>query len=165
MFFLAVLLIIVIVFLAYLFFAPFYIEINSNTSLYRLRLHRMASVSFFVDNDPVKMELGFLIWKRKINFSATRPKAEQKKEIKNKKSWSNISLTKIIGVIKSFKINVLNATFDFGDMQINGILYPLFYWISFKTKKNILVNFRGNNSLVIEIENSLARMIWAYFNS
>ncbi len=165
MFSLAVLLVIVIVFLAYLFFAPFYIEINSSRSLYRLRLYRIASVSFFVDNDPEKMELGFLIWKRKINFPAASSRTDHKKEIKIKKRWPNISLRKIIGVIKSFKINVLNATFDFGDMQINGILYPLFYWISFKTKKNILVNFQGNNSIVIEIENSLARIIWAYFNS
>jgi hypothetical protein len=68
-------------------------------------------------------------------------------------------------VIRSFKVNKLEATFDFGDMQWNGILYPLFCWISCKTGKDVRINFEGKNIIVLQAENNIARMSRAYICS
>lgn len=149
----------------YVFFAPFYIEINSTKSLYRIRLHYLASISFFVNNDPEKMELKILAWKRELNISSSAKVHESEKKIKQKNKIPKIFWKKILAVLKTFKINNLQLNLDFGDMQLNGILYPVFYCLGLKTNKQFYINFEGKNFISAEIENSLARISWAYITS
>lgn len=162
---LCLLLSIVTIGVLYVFFAPFYIEINSTKSLYRLRLHYLASISFLVNNDPEKMELKILAWKKELNISSSIKDLESEKRIKQRTKLPKIFLKKILAVLKTFKINNLKVNLDFGDMQLNGILYPVFYCLGLKINKQLYINFEGKNFISVEIENSLARISWAYITS
>jgi len=77
-----------------------------------------------------------------------------------KNSWFPIK--KMRAIIKTFKINTCYINIDTGDAGLNGMLYPGFYWLSAYIHKPVGINFLNENDIVLEIENSLARMAWAY---
>ena len=163
---------IVFAFAAYLFFAPLYIEIDTEHSLYRIRLHRLFSVAFLVDNTASLVEMQLLSRKWRMDLS----KAPARKETEpvrtgttahgaRKSAVKNIPARKLAAVLKSFRINQLEVTIDTGDMQWNGMLYPLFYWLGASTGKNIQINFEGRNSILLQLENNLARMSKAFLSA
>jgi hypothetical protein len=146
----------------YLLFAPFFVEINSVTGLFRIRFHRLASARLILNESSIFLELKIGVWQKKIDVLE---KKERKKKpvVKNeKKKQTNISFQKFLAVIKSFRVRNLLLTLDTGDTQMNGILYPLFVLMSISCGKNITINFLDENKLILQIENNLARIIWAY---
>jgi hypothetical protein len=68
-------------------------------------------------------------------------------------------------LIFSFKIRKCIIMIDTGNMPLNGILFPWFYLLSRRINKTVMINFTGNNSVILQLENSLAQMLWAYFKS
>jgi len=54
---------------------------------------------------------------------------------------------------------------DTGDMPLNGILFPWFYLFSRRVNHDVLINFNNENTIKLKIENSIARMLWAYIKS
>lgn len=149
---------------SYLFFAPFYFEVNSSMDLYQLRFHRMASVRFKLKNNSLLAEIKLAFWLKEFDVFEKRTISKEKPKKKEKKNEKEIKIqwTLIKALLKSFKVNKFRMSIDFGNMQTNGILYPVFYGISTYTKKNIEINFLNKNEIVIEIENNLARISYAY---
>jgi len=152
---------------AYLLLAPFYLEIDSRSGLYRIRFHRLASVRFSIVNSSLIMDVQVTGWHKRIDLSAIKPKEKKVEEVSvpQVKRKMNISFQRIWGVLRSFKVNKCRIAVDFGDMALDGILYPLFYWVRVWSKKDIGINFSGENELVLEIENNFIRMLWAYVKS
>jgi hypothetical protein len=150
--------------LIYLLLAPFYIEVNSLNNLYRIRFHRLMSLSIKNNNNVIEFEMKLFFWTRKINFSEA--KTSEYKESKPKDNYPTkknvLDWSKMKNVLKSFKLNSFDISVDTGNMQLNGILYPLVYFISIHYKKQIAINFSGQNYMILEIENNLARIICAY---
>lgn len=166
-----ILLIIVSSLFCYLFFAPFYLELDSTKDLYRLRFHHLAWVRFQMIDDLPFIQFKILGWKKQLNVLTARSKTETKQSgaiqegKKIKKNSRTIPWKKIRNVLASFRINHCEISIDFGDVQANAVLYPIFYWIKAKSKKNIAVNFIGKNEIILKVENNLARMSWAYLSS
>ena len=114
------------------------------------------------------LEIKILGWKKHVTmFTQQAQKATyQKQKNKNKKtSFPEISLKKIKRILGSFKINQCRISIDTGDVQFNAFLFPIFYLLQLKTNKFIQINFIDNIEIQLEIENSLARMSWAYIRS
>lgn len=154
--------------LLYLFFAPFYIEVNSNTGILRLRMPHLASVSLHIE-DGIYIEAklpgctrrwvpGF--YEKKNELHKTGKPVKQ-----NKGALTGISPARLKALAGSFKINTCTISIDTGDMPWNGMLYPAFYWLSWYSGKRIAINFTGKNEIVLEIQNSLARMSRAFISS
>jgi hypothetical protein len=160
-----VLLFIIITFLIYLFFAPLFLEINNLTGLYRLRLHYFGSLNFILKNESIIIEVKILCWKKYVDLLEVNFFTSKKTCKSLRKKSANISFKKIKAIFKSFKINEFEMSICFADMPINGILYPVFYLLGFYFKKKIAINFIEENKIIIEVENNLARMSWAYFSS
>lgn len=163
-----VLLFILVIISGYLFFAPFYLEINTVEGLYRIRFHRLANVSLKPSNSSIILEVKIGGWRKQIDLFATgtisKGKPVEERTKRRKEKWK-IPWQKIRGVVASFKVNKCRVLIDFGNVQLNAILYPVFYFVSVYTGKNIQTNFIGKNEIILEIENNLARMSWAYISS
>ena len=146
----------------YLLFAPFFVEIDSVKRLFRIKFHRLASARLIFDESSILLELKTAGWQKKIDLLEIKEK-NKKAVVKNeKKKQTKISFQKFLAVLKSFRIRKFFLTLDTGDMQMNGILYPLFVLTSISSGKNITINFLDENKLILQIENNLARIIWAY---
>jgi hypothetical protein len=163
MIYLLVIICILFLTLIYLLLAPFYIEVNSLTNLYRIKFHRLMSLSIKNSNDIIEFEMKLFFWTKKINFSEA--KLVEHKELKSKNNnppKKTLEWNKVKNVLKSFKLNTCDINIDMGNMQLNGILYPFVYFMSIHYKKQIALNFNGQNYVILEIENNLARIIRAY---
>lgn len=66
-------------------------------------------------------------------------------------------------LIYSFKVNRLSIHIDSGNMALNGLLFPVFYHLGHRIGKDISVNFTGENRIILQIENNIARLAWAFF--
>lgn len=156
---LLILLFVVLTIVIYLLFAPFYLEIDSIKDLFRVRFHRLAAARLVIKERSVKVELIIAGWKREFDpFSRALYKSKPHPAIKKRRK-SSISLPLIKAMVKSFKINSCYLSIDTGDMPLNGILYPGFYWLSRLTGKTFEINFSDKNELILEIKNNIARII------
>ncbi len=167
MWWITVLLFFVFIIILYLLLAPFYIEVNSITSLYRIRFHRLASISLKPVNDSVTLELTILFWKKQLNRSQNNePGIQRAKDEKVKKPGKrSLGMQTLKNLLMSFKVNTFDVLLDTGDVVLNGKLYPLFYLLGFFMRKPVQINFTGQSHIILEIENNLARLSRAYIRS
>jgi hypothetical protein len=140
--------------------------------LYRLRFHRLIAIRFLPSDDKPSLEAKIFYWKKNIELPSlaienkkTETQPEPVKTQKTGKRSFSVSPQKIVGVLKSFKVNKCAIHIDTGNYQLNAWLYPIIYFIQIRTKRTIQINFTGNNELILEIKNSLARMSWAYIRN
>jgi hypothetical protein len=98
--------------------------------------------------------------------NAEEDKIVKKSEKSNSNFFSSQKFFKKMRLIlKSFKIKKCFITIDTGNMPLNGMLFPWIYLLSIYTKKTVMINFSEKNIIILQIENSIARMLWAYFKS
>jgi hypothetical protein len=147
--------------LGYLLFAPCYLEINSAIKIVRIRFHQMASAQLLMHNKTLFIEIKIAGWQKSIDLLAPKAKIKKVKKTKPKKQ-KTIPLTKIKSIIRSFKVNQCYINLDFENVKYNTMLLPLFYGISRLTQKEFHINFIGQNQINLQIENNIARIIWAY---
>ena len=153
--------------LLYLLMAPFYLEINSATGLFRLRFQKLIRADIRISESSLVLDLKMAWWHRQFDVlsksaSGKRPAKQMKNKGASKRTKRSIPLHKGLAVLQSFKINKLDISICFDDMAWNGLLYPLFFWLSRLSRKNMEINFQDRNEVILEIENSCFRMIRAY---
>jgi hypothetical protein len=150
----------------YILLAPFYLELDSSRGIFRFRFHRLASARLYIKESSLLVDLKIFLWIKTIDLLA--PRKEKKKKVikkKKKKKRRMIPFRKIWAVVKSFKVNTCTLNIDTGNMPLNGILYPAFLWVSVKTGKHLMINFRDENEIIFETKNNIAHMLWAFINS
>ena len=158
------LVLIVVLFFSYLLFAPFYLEINSNNGMCRVRFHRLASVGIVIKDNSLVIDVSIAGWKRQFDLvDMLTTKREKKKVIRTrKKKPIKISVEKIKAIVKSFKVSKCYVSVDSGNVQLNGMLFPVFYWLGRRAGKTIEINFLDKNIIILEINNNFARIIRAF---
>jgi len=152
----------------YLLTAPFYLEIDTDADIFRIRFHRLASAALLITGDGIWIDLEVAWWQKRFDLLARKAKPkptskppENKKPVKRKP----ISFATILAVLKTFKVKRFYLTADTGNPAFNGILYPAVYTVSILSGQNISVNFSGRNQLILEIKNNLARVSRAFIYS
>lgn len=156
--------------IAYFLFTKLFIEIDSSLDLYKLGFGKVVVVNVYFINDSIQFELKVLWWKRTIDLNTSSDFNKKKMVIADRKNNGKlISLKKVFkkssNVLKSFQIKKCFITIDTGNMPLNGILFPWFYLLTSYFKKDVSINFSGKIIVILRIENSIARMLWAYFKS
>jgi hypothetical protein len=147
--------------LSYLLFAPFYIEINTQNGLCGIRFHKLLTAKLKVTQSSLLLDLKIAGIQKQIDLLTQKNTSKQA----TKKKVENTSYKKILAILVSFKVNKFYLTICFDNMSLNGILYPFFRWLSFKTEKVIEINFCGQNEIAFEAENNFFRVIRAYIKS
>jgi hypothetical protein len=146
--------------LGYLLFAPFYIEINSVIGLYGIRFHHLATARLHIKDHSLKVDFRIAGWKKQIDLLTTLTSGNQKKKpVKKKTNSKGFPLQMAQKVIKSFKVNCCYLNIDTGNRQLNGLLYPGFYWLGKYWDKPIGINFLNENEVILEIENNFANVL------
>jgi hypothetical protein len=152
----------------YLLTAPFYLEIDSTSGLIQFRFHHILKARLILNENVPIIDFNSLVWRKEIRLlSKNRNPGLMKIDKREKPKSKNkiITLSKLKSILQSFRINKLLLTIDTGEMQLNGILYPLFLLVANETGENISINFSGQNKLILQIENNLYRIIRAFIKS
>jgi hypothetical protein len=158
--FVIVVLIIIAVFV-YLLFASFYLELNSRSGLCRIRFHRLAYGKLIITDNTLIIDLWIAGWARQIDLFTRNAKSEAESIKPKRKKPFKVSFGRVEAVLRSFKINKCYLNIDTGNVQLNGMLYPCFYWLSKASHKPVAINFLDQNEIILEIENNIARVIQA----
>ncbi len=74
-------------------------------------------------------------------------------------------MTKVKYMMRSFKVNACYVNLSFENGLLNAWLFPVFSELSRYSGKQFCINFTDVNEVKIEIENNMARMIWAWFKN
>ncbi len=94
------------------------------------------------------------------------PSIKKTKQITQKKhrtkSRKKLSFKKLTGILRSFRIRKFLISVDTNNMQVNGIMYPLFLLAQNISGRQIGINFVGENIVILKIENNIARIVWAF---
>jgi hypothetical protein len=149
---------------AYLLFAPFYVEIDTYHQLYRVRLHRLASAGLAYADNRFVIRFTIAGWtKDKLleDFGGSSQKVKMIKRGDGKPP----GVKKLQAMAASFRVTKFRLKLDTGDMQMNGILFPLFYWINAVTGRELQISFCGGSGLVLQIQNRLSGLLWAYIRN
>ena len=163
MFWLWVFLAVLFLFAAYLFFAPFSLEVSSVRRLFRLRLFHLAFARLILSEESLFVEITAVGLKKKFDLLTPRRRREKKKKI-SRRSKFKPPLRKIVSVLQSFRVKGY-ADVDTGSMPLNGILYPAAVCLRMRAGWPVCINFRDEQQVELEIRNSMARMVWAYVSS
>jgi hypothetical protein len=169
MFWLLLFLLMLLAVVFFIFFAAFYLEANTTTGLLGIRFQRIASMRLLISSGYPVLEIRALWWRKRIAaislFQAKKKTDDIKKHPAKRHPAKHVAYKKIKALLGSFTVNKCYVNVDSGDVLRNAMLYPLLRWLSLRTGRNMSINFRGEEEIIIEIENSVARMMWAYITT
>ena len=156
----------VLLLLSYILLAPLYIELDSRKRLFRFRFHRLASARIYLASESLFIDFKIIWWVKTVDLFLPRKKKDEKVKRKKKRRRMNMkSFNKIWAAVKTFKVKKCSVNIDTGDMPLNGIIYPVFVWLSYKTGRTFSINFQDENEIIFVSKNNIARMLWAYTRS
>lgn len=147
---------------------PLELEINTLKQVFEIRAGKIFKAGITAGETTIGVYLQFPGWRK--YFSLLPPGTGRKKTKKRKpavtgkrrpKRIKNMP-RKMLAVLKTFKVKQLELNIDTGDYVTNAYLYPVFYMIKLKTRRNTAINFNGENYLVLHMQNNLWRMGWAF---
>jgi hypothetical protein len=150
-----------LILLGYFLFAPFYFEVNSITGLCKMGFNGLNARIYFKENLFV-FDITIVGFHIKMDSKKRQVNAGKNKVRKLKRK---IPYRKILAVLKSFKVAKFYLSIDTGCNQANGILYPIFRWLSMRIGEDMRINFVNENEIILNIENNVVRAIRAYITS
>lgn len=159
----------VVLVILYLMTAPVVFEVDSERDLYRVRFHRIASAGMRMTGSSLFVDINVFGWKKPIDLFQPGTRTDKTLNAQRQRVRKNvrrrIPFRKVLAIIRSFKINKCRVIIDTGDMPVNGMLFPVCYWVSKASGRKVEVSFTGENVILLEIQNSMARMLSAYVRS
>jgi len=161
----ATLLVLILIILSYLLFAPLCVEVDSTAGSFRVRFHKSVSAKLFIHESSLFIDLRILRWHKMIDLVALRKKWAKSEGRKAGRKKRRVSLRKMWAIFRSFKVSRFYLTVDTGSMQMNGILYPVFIMAGRRTGGNISINFTDENEIIFKANNNLFRILRVYFIS
>lgn len=153
----------------FILFAPIVIDVDSEQGVIGIRFSRLAEANLCLNETVQVARVRIAWWKKEYDLTrlpvSSKPKVKREVPAKRKRMQVRTLLRKIKGVLRSFRLNTCTVSIDTGDMPMNGILFPFFYLLRLRTGKDISISFTGETVVVLQAENSIARMLWAYVKS
>jgi len=153
---------------SYLLFAPLYLQINSLNNFYGIRFHRIAYAQLLIADSSLIVSLWVAGWQKQFDLLAMSAKRRQKRvqrKSRTKNKSAKGSFSRIKALVQSFSVTRCHLSVDLGDVEVNGVLYPAFYWLGRYTNRPVGINFSGKTEIDIELKNRIARLAIALISS
>lgn len=158
--------------LAVLLWAPLVLEFDTRRSVYRLDWWYLLRAWVEPAENDIFIHGQVLFFRRRwslIELLARRRehKDETKKPKRKKKSgrfgWKNVKR-----LMKTFSVDRFDIAVDTGDVVLNAMLFPIaevLHYVLNVRHKGFHINFIGDNHLDLKISNRAGRLAWAFVPS
>lgn len=153
----------------WLLIAPFQLMISSDNPIAIFRWKGLGDVVFVIEDEPI-IRLRIWFWRKLFypfqwNFKSgksaeekeEKKKAAKKPKPKKSKGFPFKLIRKLMG---TFKVRAFRLNVDTDDYAVNGMLYPLAFWLSKYRNVHCQVNFEGDFEFFLFIENQIYRLAW-----
>jgi hypothetical protein len=147
--------------LSYLLFAPFFLELDSEQNIFRIRFHRLASARLVIHHSKLWLIIRVAGWEKEMDLlkrKSTHAKRLKEKSLVKKRK---IPLEKILRVIKTFRLKKFFLAIDSGDPRLNGFAFALAAIIGKSNDDHLVINYRNQNQLILQVENRIIRVLRA----
>jgi hypothetical protein len=170
-----IIIILILALLMFLLLTPIYVYIDTNKKTYSLGVAGLVKGSIIPHKDFFLVRIRALFFKKTIDPLKISGKKREKKD-KKEKHYSMPNFSKMKGkgqdalksgyaVLRSFKIRTFQANVDTGDYPLNAQLIPLAVALSKNNRMAVAINFEGNNSLKLHIENNVISILSSIIKS
>ena len=157
-------LVVIALLLGMILFMPITLCIDTDKELYYLRLKGLFKMSMEADKMEVIRIRVHTVFKDFYYYPLRKKKSRKKKSKKIKlKRKKRFSMTKILRVLKSFKLRKFNLDIDTSNCITNARLYPLFAFLNHKYG-GFNINYEGRIKVLIYIENKPLRLLRSFIN-
>lgn len=168
-----ILLILFLMVLSWLLFAPVRLYINTSEAAYQLTYGPVLGVYLvpqgFITDWRIRFKVLFFKFSFRIGDMGQKrmEKKKRKKEIKkDRKTQKKRSPRKLFQmmrrILKTFEIQVCRLEIDTGDVMWNAYLFPVSALLNRRKNIDINVNYDSRNSLEFLLENRAYRLAWAF---
>ena len=158
-----------LLFFVYVLVMPISIRIDSHKNHYELNAWYLVSGRIIPHYNDLELRLkvfGFtkswLLYDLIVSQRKKPKSRDRKKSTPKNQALGKAYLSKGISVLRSTKVRQCRITLDTDNYIWNSYLYPIFYFLN-KTRHSFSINFQGENAVVLSLENSIGRIIWAIY--
>ncbi len=155
-----------LVLILYLLLIPIIVNINTNQNQYEIRLHNIVKATI-EEHEEELLRIKFKIFFFSFYFYPLKNIQKDKKSKSAKesttKSRRKFSISKMMSILKSFKVRKVLIDIDTGDNVLNAKLYPFFGFLNYYLG-TFNINFEGRNQLVLQIQNRPIHIIKSFIN-
>jgi hypothetical protein len=153
-------------------FVPIVIRIDTVHEAYFVKVRGICAFRMDHDENELFFVLNLPFYKKEIHpfrVSETEKKSRKPAEKtpekkKGGKKKSRMTPSRMISLIRSFRVKEFYCSIDSGDYVRNAMLVPVFQVFS-KFRNNLSVNFNGEFQLQLYASNNLFRLGRAYLNA
>lgn len=145
---------------------PMILVVDTNNEQYYVQMKGVARADVIKDDKEIfiiRLKLFFL----KFYIHPLKAKKEKKtgisKAVKVDKKTKKLSFRTVIRIMRSFKVKKFYINIDTGDCITNSKLYPVFAFLNYRSG-GFHINYKGQNALVLAVENRPIRIIKSFFN-
>lgn len=158
-------LVIIVSFILGLLFLPIIIFIDTTSNQYYIQFKGVFKISFEKhDLEIFRLRLKILFFNFYFYPLKVKTLNKDKKVIQHKleKPKKHIPISKIVRVIKTFKVKNCLINIDTGNCILNAKLYPLFAFLNYN-HRNFFINFQGQNQFILVLENKAINILKSYY--
>jgi len=157
----AVIFLLLIALLLFMFITPIVVELNSETGRCQLQMTGIGRVNLILDESfTLNVQLFFFNFTIHMLPIARVREIQEEKISERKVRKSHFRLKKIISVMKSFQVQQFYLDLDTGNFVLNSWLFPVAQFFD-PTHHRVTLNFIGRNECVITLKNNLLRIVRA----
>ncbi|HOY07894.1 MAG TPA: hypothetical protein PLO67_20930 [Saprospiraceae bacterium] len=154
-----------------LLLTPLRLAIDSIRGVYQIRWYGLATLNWLPEESPDMLEMRTLFFKKRFNLAAhisqRKPagKPAPARKSRAKPASSPRHMLKIaLAILKTFRVRRCQVNWDAGDYVLNAWLFPVCFFLN-RFPASVSVNFNGQCDIVLIIENSAGRLLWAFLKS
>jgi len=159
-----IVLIVFLVIIMFLLLMPIVLFVDTSKQQYYLQLKGLAKANLEADkHELIRIKLKLLFFSFYFYPLKKTIKSEKAKPINKMKSSRKFNIKTGLRLLKSFKIKTIFVDIDTGDCIVNAKLYPIFSFLNYY-KKGFYINFKGNNRIILSIQNRPIYIIKSFIN-
>lgn len=153
--------------LVWLMLARITLKLDTNEHAYWIKWQGVGMVQLIAKDQSPGLRFQFFFLQKDVPLSKlwspkkAAPKKNAPKDQK-KHSFSRKKRLKALQLLRSFQIKALRLNLDTDDYVVNSYLFPLFYFFD-RGSYEFRINYEGDVSLHLEVENRLYRIVKALF--
>jgi hypothetical protein len=151
----------IILLFLWVLFAPVILFVNTDTEQYSLRIPGVFKLALIGDEELPRLRLRILFIPFRIDPLKVAGRRTDKTYglIKSGKMNLACKMRSFSELIKSFRIKILYADIDTGDIVLNSFMVPVL--MAIRTRKyQLYVNYEERYSLKLDLRNRLANLLW-----
>ncbi len=158
---LCIVILVFVMFLGWILFAPLILAVNTGSEQYSARLPGIFKARFVRDEESYHVRIRVFFIPFTMHPYGFAGKGQRKPKGRKPRRTGSVKygIMAFRELLKSFRLKLLYLNIDSGDYLLNAFMVPVLMFTR-SERIRIRVNFMEENTLVMDLRNRLASLLW-----